>query len=166
MADYTSVANVYALYPRIGSMTSITSSNISFYIDQAENEMNGYLANNYSLPFATDVPIVTTIATEFSVVKILERFFTQEIGSKNEWVEERYKHVYETLTQISSGDLSLVTSSYEVLAYFSNGGIYSNNQNNNPVFNRLNTTLQEFDGDQLRDEYDTVRDTPRESSLE
>jgi len=39
MPTYTTVNNVLALYPRIGSYSSISSSAIAFYITQAENEV-------------------------------------------------------------------------------------------------------------------------------
>ena len=89
MPSYTTVANVQDLYPRVGSLSSINSASIAFYIDQAENEINGYLANNYTLPFSASPPMITTLSTEYSLVKILERFFTQEVGSQNAWVAER-----------------------------------------------------------------------------
>jgi len=166
MPDYTTVGKVYDLYPRIGSMTTITSANIAYYIDQAENEMNGFIANNYTLPFSATVPIIETIATEFSVVKILERFFTQEIGSKNEWVEARYEHIFARLSQISSGTLALMTSSYEVLNFSAEGGIYSNNKDYLPTFNNLNDTIQQVDGDLLDKEYNDVSQETYRPDLE
>ncbi len=166
MPIYTTVANVYNLYPRIGSMTTISSSSIAFFIDQAEAEVNGYLGNNYSLPFSSTIPIIETISTEFSVVKILERFFTQEIGSKNEWVEARYENIYNTLSAINSGNLALVTNSNEVLTYQSEGGIHSNTQNFDPTFSVINDIYQQTDGDRLQDDFDKVRDNTYKPELE
>lgn len=89
MPSYSTVGNIYSLYPRVGSMTTINSASVSFYLDQAENEINGYLINNYTLPFSSTPPVIGTLTTEYGLVKILERFFTQELGSENAWVTER-----------------------------------------------------------------------------
>ena len=105
MPSYTTVENVYDLYPRVGSLSSITSSQIAFYIDQAENEVNGHLVNGYTLPFSSTPPLIRTISTEYSLVKILQRFFTQEVGSDNAYVAQRLDAVKEYLTQINSGDI-------------------------------------------------------------
>lgn len=158
MPTYTTVPNVLSLYPRVGSLASVNSASIAFYIDQAENEINGYLANNYTLPFSSSPPLVTTLSTEYSLVKILERFFTQEVGSKNEWVEERKKYLLDTFNKINNGDIGLVTSSGELIVYNSGDTIFSNTMNYNPTFTMLDETLQQIDSDRLEDEHDAVRD--------
>ena len=158
MPTYTTVPNVLSLYPRVGSLATVNSSSISFYIDQAENEINGYLANNYTLPFSASPPLVTTLSTEYSLVKILERFFTQEVGSKNEWVEERKKYIVDTLSKINDGTIGLVTNSGELIVYNSGDTIFSNTMNYTPTFTMLDETLQQIDSDRLEDEYDDVKD--------
>ncbi len=157
MAYHTSVPKVYSLYPRVGSLSTVNSSAVSFYIDQAEAEVNGFLINNYTLPFSSTPPIIETICTEYSLVKILERFFTQEIGSDNSWVANRREYVIDYLTQINSGTVGLYNSSLELIAYKDGDYIQSNTMNYNPTFNVLNPTLQQIDGDRLEDEYDDVR---------
>ena len=158
MPTYTTVPNVLSLYPRVGSLATVNSSSISFYIDQAENEINGYLANNYTLPFSSSPPMITTLSTEYSLVKILERFFTQEVGSTNAWVEERKKYIVDTLNKINDGTLGLVTSSGELIVYNSGDTIFSNTMNYTPTFTMLDETLQQIDSDRLEDEYDDVKD--------
>ena len=158
MPSYTTVANVQDLYPRVGSLSSINSASIAFYIDQAENEINGYLANNYTLPFSASPPMITTLSTEYSLVKILERFFTQEVGSQNAWVAERKKYIIDTLNKLNEGTLGLVTSSGELLVYNSGDTIFSNTMEYDPTFTMLDETLQQIDSDRLEDEYDAVKD--------
>ena len=158
MPSYTTVANVQDLYPRVGSLSSINSASIAFYIDQAENEINGYLANNYTLPFSASPPMITTLSTEYSLVKILERFFTQEVGSQNAWVAERKKYIIDTLNKLNEGTLGLVTSSGELLGYNSGDTIFSNTMEYDPTFTMLDETLQQIDSDRLEDEYDAVKD--------
>jgi phage gp36-like protein len=156
MPTYTTVPNVLSLYPRIGSYSVVTSSSISFYIDQAENEINAYLANNYTLPFSSNPPTIVTMSTEYAVVKILERFFTQEVGSRNEWVGERRNYIFDLLNKINSGELGLVTSSGELIVYNSGDTIFSNTMTYTPTFTMLDETLQQIDSDRLEDEYDDV----------
>ena len=158
MPSYTTVANVQDLYPRVGSLSSVNSASIAFYIDQAENEINGYLANNYTLPFSASPPMITTLSTEYSLVKILERFFTQEVGSQNAWVAERKKYIIDTLNKLNEGTLGLVTSSGELLVYNSGDTIFSNTMEYDPTFTLLDETLQQIDSDRLEDEYDAVKD--------
>ena len=156
MPSYTTVANVQDLYPRVGSLSSINSASIAFYIDQAENEINGYLANNYTLPFSASPPMITTLSTEYSLVKILERFVTQEVGSQNAWVAERKKYIIDTLNKLNEGTLGLVTSSGELLVYNSGDTIFSNTMEYDPTFTMLDETLQQIDADRLDDEYDVI----------
>lgn len=157
MAIYTTVPNVYSLYPRVGSLSSVNSSAVSFYIDQAEAEINGYLVNNYTMPFSSAPPLITTLSTEYAMVKILERFFTQEVGSENKWVMERKEYVFGYLNKINNGDVGLYTSSLELLVYNSGDTIFSNTMNYNPTFTMLDETLQQIDSDRLQDEWDEVR---------
>lgn len=157
MAIYTTVPNVYSLYPRVGSLSSVNSSAVSFYIDQAEAEINGYLINNYSMPFSSSPPLITTLSTEYSMVKILERFFTQEVGSENKWVMERKEYVFSYLNKLNNGEVGLYNSSMELLVYNAGDTIFSNTMNYNPTFTMLDETLQQIDSDRLQDEWDEVR---------
>ena len=156
MPSYTTVENVLDLYPRVGSLSTVTSSNIAFYIDQAENEVNGHLVNGYTLPFSSTPPLIRTISTEYSLVKILQRFFTQEVGSDNAYVAQRLDAVKEYLTQINSGDIGLYNSSLELIPYNAGDTIFSNTMNFNPTFTMLDESLQQIDGDRLDDELDAV----------
>jgi len=158
MPTYTNVNNVLELYPRIGSYSVITSATLAFNIDQAENEINGYLSNNYTLPFSSSPPMITTLATEYTVVKILLRFFTQEVGSRNDYVSERRNYVFDMLDKINNGDIGLTTSSGDLITYNSGDTIFSNTMTYDPTFTMLDETLQQIDSDRLDDEYDAVSD--------
>ncbi|QDP60253.1 MAG: hypothetical protein Unbinned834contig1000_19 [Prokaryotic dsDNA virus sp.] len=157
MATYTTVPKVYSLYPRVGSLTSVNSQAVDFYITQAENEVNGYLVNNYTLPFSSTPPIIESITTEYSLIKILERFFTQEVQSENSWVNKRLEKVFDFLNKINSGELGLYTSSMDLIVWNAGDTIYSNTMEYNPTFTMLDETLQQIDSDRLKDEYDIYR---------
>jgi phage gp36-like protein len=156
MPTYTTVDNVLDLYPRVGSLSTVSSSSIAFFITQAEAEINGHLINNYTLPFPNGAPIIETLATEYSLVKILERFFTQEVGSQNAWVSGRKEAVMDYLTKINSGDIGIVDNSLAIITYNAGDTIHSNTMEYNPTFTMLNSTLQQIDSDRLDDELDAV----------
>jgi phage gp36-like protein len=156
MPNYSTVEKVLDLYPRVGSLSTVTSANIAFYIDQAENEINGHLVNGYTLPFSSTPPIIESLSTEYGLVKILQRFFTQEVGSDNAYVASRLESVMDYLTKINSGDIGLFTSSLELIPFNSGDTIFSNTMNYNPTFTMLNPSLQQIDSDRLDDELDAV----------
>jgi|TARA_R100000479_G_C6315938_1_gene175827 phage gp36-like protein len=158
MPIYSTVPKVLDLYPRVGSLSTVTSANIAFYIDQAENEINGHLVNGYTLPFSSTPPIIESLATEYGLVKILQRFFTQEVGSDNAYVTQRLESVMDYLTKINSGDVGLFTSSLELIPYNTGDTIFSNTMNFNPTFTMLNPIFQQIDADRLDDELDAVDD--------
>jgi phage gp36-like protein len=165
MPRYTTVDNVYSLYPRVGSLSTVTSASVAFFIDQAENEINAYLVNGYTLPFSGTPPIIESLSTEYSLVKILQRFFTQEVGSENSWVTQRAESVMDYLTKINSGDIGLFTSSLELIPFNAGDTIFSNTMNYNPTFTMLNPSLQQIDSDRLDDELDAVDNEDYNPSL-
>ena len=133
MPNYSTVEKVLDLYPRVGSLSTVTSANIAFYIDQAENEINGHLVNGYTLPFSSTPPIIESLSTEYGLVKILQRFFTQEVGSDNAYVASRLESVMDYLTKINSGDIGLFTSSLELIPFNSGDTIFSNTMEYNKL---------------------------------
>ena len=165
MPSYSTVGNIYSLYPRVGSMTTITSASVSFYLDQAENEINGYLINNYTLPFSSTPPVLGTLTTEYGLVKILERFFTQEIGSENTWVTERRNYIFDYLGKLNTGEVGLFDSSMQIITWNAGDTILSNTMTYNPAFNVLNEVYQQMDGDRLQDEWDEVQQSPYDPGL-
>ena len=165
MPSYTTVENVLDLYPRVGSLSTVTSSNIAFYIDQAENEINGHLINGYTLPFSSTPPIISTLSTEYSLVKILQRFFTQEVGSDNVYVTQRLDDVKEYLNKINTGDIGLYTSSLELIPYNPGDTIFSNTMNFDTTFNMIDETYQVIDSERMDQELDAVDDQDYDPSL-
>ena len=165
MHSYTTVGNIYSLYPRVGSMSTINSASVAFYLDQAENEINGYLINNYTLPFSSTPPVIGTLSTEYGLVKILERFFTQETGSQHAWVKERKDYIFDYLAKLNTGDVGLFDSSMQIITWNAGDTIYSNTMTYLPAFNVLNEVYQQIDGDRLEDEWDDVRESPYDPNL-
>jgi phage gp36-like protein len=156
MPDYTTVTKVTDLFPKI-SDTGISSASIAFYIDQAEAEINGKIAGRYTLPFSLTPPLIETIATELSVIKILDRFFTSEARSKNDWRDTRKEDLNKLLDGIVEGKVTLVNSAKEIINQRSDiQDIYSDTKDYTPTFNHLHYSLEEIDEDRLDDEEDAL----------
>jgi len=156
MAVYTTVAKVTDLFPKIKD-TQISSASIAFYINQAEAEINGRLAPQYSLPFSTTPALIETIATELSLIKVLDRFFTSEARSSNSWRDTRKKDAQNLLDGIANGSMSLINSSHTIINPRSDlHGIVSNTSEYTPTFSHLGEGSQEIDPDRLDDETDDL----------
>jgi phage gp36-like protein len=156
MPDYTTVTKVTDLFPKI-SDTNISSASIAFYIDQAEAEINGKIAVRYTLPFSLTPPLVETIATELSVIKILDRFFTSEAKSKNDWRDIRKKDLNGLLGGIAEGKITLINSANEIIGQRTDiQDIYSDTKDYTPTFSHLHYSLQEVDEDRLDSEEDDL----------
>ena len=117
------------------------------------------------MPFSGTPPVIGTLTTEYGLVKILERFFTQEIGSTNSWVKERRDYIFDYLAKLNTGDVGLFNNSLELIAWNAGDTIYSNTMTYNPSFNVLNEVYQQIDGDRLRDEWDDVQQSPYDPNL-
>jgi len=101
--------------PAISSITQITSAQLAWYAGQAESFINAKISKHYALPFATDVPLLTTISTDLALYNLLvKRLFTAERMNKSEW-PDRYKEAMAMLDDIASGKIVLIDSSGSVI---------------------------------------------------
>ena len=156
MATYTTVSKVTDAYPRIKE-TKVTSAEVAFYINQAEAEINGKIAGEYSLPFTATPPLIETVATELSIIKVLDRFFTSEHRSSSDWRNTRKNELDKLLDGISDGSISLVNSASAIIERQSDlHGISSNTSGYTPTFSHLGVEDQRIDPDRLDDEEDDL----------
>lgn len=112
---YTSVNNVLQIEPFIGSASHITSAHILAAIERAESEVNGILAQNYTVPLSGTVPLVKGVVEEITVYKLLaQRMFTAERLQESPWPRV-FKEAYTRLNAIGSGKVTLVNSAGTVI---------------------------------------------------
>jgi phage gp36-like protein len=158
MGKYTNAINLRKLYKDIDT-TGLVDNDVEFFIKQKETIIDLKLAQRYTLPFSSTPPIIETIASECSFIGILDRYFTGETNSKNDWREVRATACNSILDALSDGSLTLVDSGGEIISQRTDiGGIQSNTSGYEPTFNRLNETLQREDPDRLDDTYNDVSD--------
>ena len=156
MGDYTTATKVRQLYPALNDLSSLTDTQVEFFIDQAEAEVNGRLATRYALPFSTVPPLVETISTEYALLKLMDRFFSAEAPTKNDWKEVRRKELKELLAALADGSMVLVTTAGAIIASATGAGIESDTSTHTPTFNHLDPAMQKIDEDRLDDEEDAI----------
>ena len=109
--SYTSIGKMLLVLPDLGSATTLTSAQLFEFAGQAESEMNAALVKKYALPLSGEVPILTTLATDIAIYKVLtRRLFTPERLAASPW-PDRYKEAVAQLEKIAVGDLMLVNAS-------------------------------------------------------
>ena len=155
MGNYTSAEDVRRLYKPIDT-TNLNDNDIDYFILKAEAEIDGKIALKYTVPISPAPSLLRIAAGELALVYILERFFTSETGSSNEWAAERKKDIKELIDMIASGEVLLVDANGNTIAQ-TGGTIQSNTSIYNPIFTLRNPIEDEVDPDLLDDE-DSARD--------
>lgn len=156
MGAYTNADNVRKLYPALNELTSLTDTQIDFYVAQAEAEIDGRLAVRYALPFSAVPPLVEALSTEYALIKLMDRFYSAEAPAKNDWKEVRRRELRRTLTALASGTMALVTSTGAVIATATGAGIESDTSDYTPTFSHVDPVLQRIDEDRIDAEEDAI----------
>ncbi|HEV8639641.1 MAG TPA: phage protein Gp36 family protein [Methylomirabilota bacterium] len=151
--SYTSVGLMYISCPDLGSVTTLTSGHLATFAGQAEAEINGNIARLYALPMAGDVPLLTTLATDIAIYKVLtRRLFTSERLAASPW-PDRYRESVAMLLKIADGSLPLVTASGAVLAGRSDiSEVFSTTKNYVPTIWEGAWPNQDVDPNKIEDE--------------
>lgn len=144
---------VIELYPRIGSVTTLSSASIMSFIGRAENEINAALSVRYTIPVSGSPPLLKDLSEELAAVRILRRFFSQEKENLSEWIDGWNTEIHDRLRALATGSASLVTSAGvrldgdgQTLAPWSSTSQYK------PTADVRDATRQHVDIDRLRDE--------------
>lgn len=149
-ADYAGVIGRYnPLTTMIGTAApDVTTVDIaSIYVADAEGVINAFLGTKYVTPLAMPEPLITRIACDLAIYKVLE----DRTSRVPEMAANRNKEAMELLAMLRDGKMTL-TQSQTVLPggdqeAFSSTGSY------HPIFsNVLDPIDQRADLDQIRDE--------------
>jgi phage gp36-like protein len=152
MPNYGTVSGVHALYPRIGSVSAVTSDTITTFLNHAESKVHAFLAARYSTPISGSPPLLKYVSETLATALILRRFFSQEQENKSEWVDGMFEEVKETLTGLSDGSISLVDSSNGLITSSRvRMSVWSSTQGYSPTMTLLDPISQEVDPDRLSD---------------
>ena len=88
---------------RTGTVDAVA---IARAIDDAEAEIDGYLAGRYALPFTTVPPVLTRLSCDIALYHL---FSARRGGGVIDDVRNRYKDVVRVLENISTGKITLGT---------------------------------------------------------
>lgn len=155
MGKYTTSIDIRKLFRELDTAEDFNDNDIDFFIVQAESEIDGKVAARYTLPFSETPPLIKTIATEKSLIKVLDRFFTGQTEHENDWRNTRKKECDALLDGIVGGEITLVTSAGIVLGPRADiHNILSSTDIYVPTFDHGSAIRQEVDPDRIQDEED------------
>lgn len=113
--SWSTVSYVLQTLPDIGSVSEVTSADIALFLGKAQAIGEAKLARRYAMPLLEDYPVLQAVTTDIAIYLLLvQRLFTAERLNASPW-PDRYKEAVDTLDQLASGALALVSSSGVVL---------------------------------------------------
>ena len=151
--EYTDVARVFDTLPDLKQDTELSSAHVVIFIEDAEAVMNAKLRANYEVPITGEVPLLTAIATDCSIYRILSRrIFTQERLDESTW-PDRYKECEQLLDDLADGSITLVDSAGAIISSSTTAArIQSNTAAFHPTFWEGGDFEQNQDSDKITDE--------------
>ena len=154
MGYYTNAVDVRKLYKKIDT-SGITDNDIDFYIMTAESEINGIIATKYTIPVSPTPDLLKNLSAELTITKILDRYFTAETHSRNDWRDVRKKEVVDILNKIADGKILMVNSAGTVVTQRDDlTELYSSTEDYTPTFGHGHYADEEIDEDGIDDEED------------
>jgi len=152
MGKYTEAEDLRKLYREIDS-AKLNDNDLEFYIRFAEAEIDGVLANRYTLPFSETPQLVRDMSAELSLIKVLDRYFTGQAQDENDWRNTRKEELDRLLAGVNSGTISLVSSAGTVIQP-ADGLVYvtSTTEDYTPTFGVGDVINEEVDPDRIEDE--------------
>ena len=150
---YTTVPRVFDTLPNLKQDTELSSAHVVIFIEDAEAVMNAKLRANYEVPITGEVPLLTTIATDCSIYRILSRrIFTKERLAERPW-PDRYKECEQLLDDLADGATTLVDSAGAIISSSTTAArIQSNTSGNHQTFWEGGDFEQNQDADKITDE--------------
>jgi len=151
IGEYTSSADLRKLYKKIDT-ANLTDEDLGFFITMAEAEINGCIGQRYTLPFSSTPPLMRNVASELSLVKVLDRFFTGETNSENPTQDRRRTDIHNLIDSIANGEKVLLNSSKEVIGQRTdNTGFLNTTGTLQPVFDLDDPSRSVIDPDLIED---------------
>lgn len=151
MAFYTSVSNLILTTPAVNSIAAITSAAMVHYIDRVEGLINAKLSKRYTIPLSNNIPLLSMIATDLAIYEIVaKRGLTKTSDTENDW-PSRFKEANSLLDDIANGNISLATSSGDIISLSTASIPYSNTMDYVPTFGEDDFEQSMQDQDKLDD---------------
>ena len=157
LSEYTSVASVFSIVPRIGSFTNVTSARVSGTIQAVSARIDSKLGKLYDTPFTDTPPAIISITNDLTMARLLRSLLTSEDPARTEWLREFQgpeATATEDLDAIESGDMVLVNSGGDVIDTIETEGalMTSYNKGFKPTFDMRHPSQWQVDPDRITDE--------------
>lgn len=150
--SYTSVDTILQTLPMVGSVSNISSAAIYAAADRAESIINAKLSNLYTVPVSGSPPILTTVATDFAIYRLLSRRFVTQDKPNKSALPDAYKEAMDLLDQLAAGEISLLDSSGSAISANAAAGVpWSNTMTYEPTMNELDPAQQQIDPGKVDD---------------
>lgn len=151
IGEYTSSADLRKLFKKIDT-AGLTDDDLGFFITMVEANINSCIGTRYTLPFSSTPPVLRSLASELSLLKVMDRFFTGETNSENPTVDKRKEDAQKLLDEIANGEKVLLNSSLEVIGQRTDlTGLENTTENVQPIFDLDNVSRSVVDPDLIED---------------
>jgi phage gp36-like protein len=154
MLDYGTIGGVFELFPRIGSMSIITTPLVESYLARSEARINALISGRYTVPVSGKPPLLKDATETLALARLLKRFYTQEKENTSEWVQGWFDEVTDMLEPIVSGSGSLVASDGTILGAAATSTPWSSTELFRPTFGVRDLVQTRIDPDREREEED------------
>ena len=157
--NYTTVEHILDQLPMLDDLTIVSSLQIATFAQDAEAEIDGWLAQRYTTPVTGSPPLLRTAATKLSIGLILsQNVFTQERINSSEWPEAFVTNAKRIMKGLVDGKMILVSSAGAVIDSRNDlTEVWSNTMNYHSTKSELDPTREFVDEDKteaLEDERD------------
>ena len=157
LSEYTSVASVFSIVPRIGSFTNVTSARVSGTIQAVSARIDSKLGKLYDTPFTSTPPVIIQITNDLTMARLLRSLLTFEDPAVTEWYEEFKGEgavATEDLDALEAGDMVLVNSAGDVIETIETEGalMSSGNKGFKPTFDMRHPSQWQVDPERITDE--------------
>lgn len=162
MGNYGTVAGVFELYPRVGSVSAVTSATVFSYIGRAEARVDAVVAQRYTVPVPGSPPLLKEATETLALGLLTRRFFSQEMENKSDWVKDFFTDADAILTSLAAGSMTLISSAGVIISATQTAlGVWSSTKDYHPTMDFQEAIDQRASRSRQRDDVnDQVADIP------
>lgn len=158
MGTYATTTSIGEILPGFlkGNTTTMDDPGTKIFsrlIDDAEAEINGVLANKYSMPFTTVPPLLRALAGHMAAGMAIRNGFSVDSIRRNQYLDD-YKRSFEILDKLGKGEMKLTLTDGSLAPVNSTGRFLSNTENYTPIFGLDDPDKWERDQDEIDDQED------------
>jgi len=156
--SYATVDEIRRRIPPIIETARLQELEIEPFINDAEDEVNGWIAERYTVPFSvTMIPAGIRFATRnLATYNLLRPLIIQEDPSRSDWVDSYRERAEAFLDKVAEGKISLTVSGAALAVVDpGHGGVWSSTMQYIPTASvAVDPIKQEIDPDRVEDEED------------